>query len=66
MDRDECLYEPAAPDAVLCVGSGKTLYVGSLDYVDWHFHGAPVFIAGMTGDFRLHCPDGEWLRAGLQ
>jgi AraC-like DNA-binding protein len=57
----ECLYEPAAPDAVLCVGGGKTLYIGSLDYVDWHIHGAPAFIAGMTGDFRLRCPDGAWL-----
>jgi AraC-like DNA-binding protein len=56
-----CLYEPAEPDAVLCVGGGQTLYVGSLNYVDWHVHGAPVFIAGITGDFRLRCPDGEWL-----
>jgi hypothetical protein len=61
VDPCERLYEPAAPDAMLCVGGGKTLYIGSLDYVDWHVHGAPVFISGMTGDFRLRCPDGEWL-----
>jgi AraC-like DNA-binding protein len=61
VDPHECLYEPAAPDAVLCVGDGKTLYIGSLDYVDWHSHGAPVFISGMAGNFRLRCPDGEWL-----
>jgi AraC-like DNA-binding protein len=54
------LYEPAAPDALLCVGGGKTLYVGSLDQVDWHLHGAPVFIAGITGNFRLRSPGGDW------
>lgn len=61
MASRERLYEPAAPDAVLCVGRGRTLYIGSLDYVDWHIHAVPVFIAGMTGNFRLLCPNGEWL-----
>ncbi|MEX0957876.1 MAG: AraC family transcriptional regulator [Burkholderiales bacterium] len=55
------MYEPAAPDALLCVGGGKTLYVGSLEQVDWHLHGAPVFIAGVTGDFRLRMPCGDWI-----
>jgi AraC-like DNA-binding protein len=55
------LYEPAAPDALLCVGGGKTLYVGSLERVDWHLHGAPVFIAGIGGDFRLRLPGGDWV-----
>lgn len=54
------LYERAAPDALLCVGAGKTLYIGSLELVDWHLHGAPVFIAGITGAFRLRTPSGEW------
>lgn len=52
MPRNEGLYKPAAPDALLRVGGGKTLYVGSLERVDWHLHGAPVFIAGIAGDFR--------------
>jgi AraC-like DNA-binding protein len=54
------LNEPAAADAMLCVGDGKTLYIGTLDYVDWHLHGAPVFIAGVAGTFRLRGPGGEW------
>lgn len=54
------LYDPAAPDALLCVGAGKTLFIGSLDEVDWHRHGAPVFIAGLEGRFRLRLPGGEW------
>jgi AraC-like DNA-binding protein len=54
------LYEHAAPDALLCVGGGKTLYIGSLEHVDWHTHGAPVFIAGLTGSFRLRMPSGAW------
>ncbi len=57
----ESLYEPAAADAMLCVGGGKTLYIGSLEYVDWHLHGAPVFIAGVTGNFRLRGPGGDWV-----
>lgn len=61
MRDNQGLYEPAAPDALLCVGGGKTLYVGSLEQVDWHLHGAPVFIAGVTGDFRLRLPGGNWI-----
>jgi hypothetical protein len=38
--RQERLNERAAPDAVLAVGAGKTLYIGSLDRVGWHAHGA--------------------------
>lgn len=60
MRENHGLYEPAAPDAVLCVGAGKTLYIGSLDNVDWHLHGAPVFIAGVHGSFRLRLPGGDW------
>jgi AraC-like DNA-binding protein len=60
MPETDRLYESAAPDALLCVGGGKTLYIGSLEQVDWHLHGAPVFIAGVTGTFRLRMPSGEW------
>lgn len=55
------LNEAAARDGILCVGAGKTAYVGRLDKVDWHRHGAPVFIAGLAGCFRLGTPDGRWL-----
>jgi AraC-like DNA-binding protein len=55
------LYESTVADALLCVGAGKTLYVGSLDDLDWHRHGAPVFIAGMVGKLRLRLPTGEWI-----
>lgn len=54
------LNEPAAADALLCVGGGKTLFIGSLDDVGWHLHGAPVFISGLAGRFRLRLPSGEW------
>jgi AraC-like DNA-binding protein len=54
------LHEPAAPDALLCVGAGKTLYIGALDDVGWHRHGAPVIIAGLAGAFRLRLPGGDW------
>jgi AraC-like DNA-binding protein len=60
MQQPTRLHDPAAPDAVLCVGAGRTLYVGSLDQVDWHRHGAPVFIAGVHGAFRLRLPGGDW------
>jgi AraC-like DNA-binding protein len=61
VDPRERLNERAAPDAISCIGGGKTLYVGSLGHVDWHRHGAPVFIAGLTGNLRLGMPNGEWL-----
>jgi AraC-like DNA-binding protein len=58
------LNKAAAPDGVLCVGAGKTVYAGRLEQVDWHRHGAPVFIAGLAGNFRLATPDGRWLSCG--
>jgi len=55
------LNKAAATDGILCVGAGKTAYVGRLDWVDWHRHGAPVFIAGLAGNFRPGTDDGRWL-----
>jgi hypothetical protein len=55
------LNKGAAPDGILCVGRGKTVYVGRLDFVDWHRHGASVFIAGLAGNFRLGTHAGKWL-----
>ncbi len=47
--------------AALCVDESKTLYLGGLDAVAWHQHGAPVFVAGIDGKFDLRLPNGEWL-----
>jgi len=62
VDPRERLYEPAtAADAMLCAGGGKTLYLGTLDYVDWHLHSVPAFVAGLRGDFRLRYAGEDWL-----
>ncbi len=51
----------SAQNAMLCIGGGKTLFIGGLDYVDWHSHGAPVFIASLGGNFRLRWPGSTWV-----
>jgi len=55
------LNKAAAADAILCVGAGKTAYVGRLESVDWHRHGAPAFIFGLAGNFRLGNEAGDWM-----
>jgi AraC-like DNA-binding protein len=55
------LNEPAARDAILCAGDGKTLFIGCLDQVTWHRHGTAALVAGLTGDFRLRGPSGRWV-----
>jgi AraC-like DNA-binding protein len=61
----QSLYESATgrtvPDALLHVGSSHTCYVGTLDYVKTHRHGAVVFLAGLYGTFQLRVDGGEWL-----
>lgn len=47
--------------AALCVDESKTLYLGGLDSVGWHQHGAPVFVAGIDEKFGLRLPNGEWV-----
>jgi len=54
------LNKAAAADAILCVGAGKTAYVGRLESVGWHRHGAPAFIVGLAGTFRLGNEAGDW------
>ena len=61
MSLSQALNKAAASDGILCVGAGETAYVGRLDRVDWHRHGALVFIAGLAGNFRLGTEDGSWL-----
>jgi AraC-like DNA-binding protein len=65
MNASDELYEVAArahcPDALLHVSDGHTCYVGTLDYVGAHHHGAAVFLAGLYGSFEVRVEGGEWL-----
>jgi hypothetical protein len=58
------LNKGAAPDGVLCVGAGRTAFVGRLDWVEWHRHGAPVFIAGLAGTGEILDDLVDFARAG--
>lgn len=60
------LYERAATDAVKFdalwdINDGLTFFTGPLHYNASHRHGAPVFLAGIYGDFRLRLHGGDWL-----
>lgn len=57
------LYEPAGPtpgDALWHVEDGRTFFAGPLYFNTWHEHGAPVFLAGLYGTFRLRVGAGGW------
>ena len=43
------------------VDEDRTFFVGPLDYNGPHQHGAPVYLAGIYGAFRLRIPSGRWL-----
>jgi AraC-like DNA-binding protein len=60
------LYERAAIasgelDALWHVEDGRTYFAGPLDYNASHQHGAPVFLAGLYGKFRLRLDGGRWI-----
>jgi quercetin dioxygenase-like cupin family protein len=60
------LYERAAItsgelDALWHVEDGRTFFAGPLDYNASHQHGAPVFLAGLYGKFRLRLDGGRWI-----
>jgi AraC-like DNA-binding protein len=60
------LYERAATidtpfDALWDISGGRTFFCGPLFYNANHQHGAPVFLAGLYGKFRLKVADGDWL-----
>ncbi|WP_425105298.1 helix-turn-helix domain-containing protein [Ancylobacter sp.] len=64
------LYERAPPaPARLAAGplwhldATRTCFIGPLTYNAPHQHGAPVFLAGIYGDFRLRLAGGDWRRA---
>ncbi len=61
------LYEPAAPRAaplgpVWHVAGAHTFFAGPLRYNAAHQHGAPVFLAGLYGPFRIRVRGQDWAR----
>lgn len=56
------LYERAAPefDALWDISGGRTFFTGPLHYNSSHRLGAPVFLAGIYGSFRLRLHGGDW------
>lgn len=65
-DQRARLYERALPDgspldALWHVQSGRTYFAGPLIYNASHEHGAPVFLAGLYGDFLLRIEQGPWV-----
>lgn len=59
------LYERAAAkeefDALWDIRDGRTFFSGPLYHCSSHRHGAPVFLAGLYGKFRLRVRGGDWL-----
>lgn len=55
------LYERAATfDALWDISGGRTFFTGPLYYNASHQHGAPVFLAGIYGSFRLRLHGDDW------
>jgi AraC-like DNA-binding protein len=65
MEQPSRLYERAAEihgyDALWDIRDGRTFFTGPLYYNASHQHGAPVFLAGLYGKFRLRVHGGDWL-----
>ncbi|MFD0938403.1 AraC family transcriptional regulator, partial [Methylobacterium trifolii] len=58
------MYERAAEaplDPLWHVAGGTTFFAGPLGYNASHQHGAPVYLAGLYGAFRLRVRDGAWI-----
>jgi AraC-type DNA-binding domain-containing proteins len=62
MDQPARLDERAAPKhgPLWHLDAGRTCFVGPLTYNAPHQHGAPVFLAGLYGTFRLRLAGGGW------
>lgn len=65
MIKPSRLYERAAQtgefDALWDIREGRTFFTGPLYQCANHQHGAPVFLAGLYGKFRLRLHGGDWL-----
>jgi AraC-like DNA-binding protein len=66
MTNTPCLYKRATSntvkfDALWDLSDGRTFFTGPLHYHASHQHGAPVFLAGLYGNFRLRMQGGKWL-----
>ena len=48
-------------DALWHVDEWRTFFAGPLDYNASHQHGAPVYLAGLYGNFGLRVEGSEWL-----
>lgn len=48
-------------DALWDISGGRTFFTVPLHYNASHQHGAPVFLAGIYGSFRLRLHGGDWL-----
>lgn len=62
MGQPARLYERAAPKLgpLWHLDAGRTCFIGPLNYNAPHQHGAPVFLAGLYGTFRLRLAGGSW------
>jgi len=64
MNSPQGLYETAAisghPNALLHVGERNMCYIGTLDYVAPHHHGAPVLTVGLYSSFEIRVAGGAW------
>lgn len=55
------MYERAGPAPVWHLDGPRTFFAGPLRYNASHQHGAPVYLAGLYGSFRLRVRGGAWL-----
>lgn len=64
MTRPARLYkhaeQPGKFDALWDIHDGRTFFSGPLYHCANHQHGAPVFLAGLYGKFKLRLQGGEW------
>ncbi|MBY0256944.1 AraC family transcriptional regulator [Methylobacterium sp.] len=51
----------ASPGPIWHVAGGHTLFAGPLTYNASHQHGAPVYLAGLYGTFRIRFRPGDWV-----
>lgn len=65
MEKDPRLYERAAatqppPASIMHMDEGRALWVSTTGFLSSHNGGAPVYLAGLHGKFRLRTRGGDW------